>query len=61
MQSIKTVHPHDKNMFNAHNHCKNGDYYNNPSLLDLMDELWSKENSRKYTSLVKPKHQNCVS
>ena len=38
--SIKTVHPNDKNVFIVHNHCKNRDYRESPSLSHLMDELW---------------------
>ena len=30
---------HEKNVFNVHNHHKNGDYNENPSLPHLTDEL----------------------
>ena len=38
-QSINMLYHNEENVFIAPNHQENGDYYENPSLSHLMDEL----------------------
>ena len=38
-ESIKIVHPNEKNVLIVLNHHKNGDYYDNPNLANLRDEI----------------------
>ena len=37
---INIMYPNMENMITVPNHKKNGDYYENPSLIHFTDELW---------------------
>ena len=59
-QSMKTVHPNEKNVFVMHNHKKNGDYHESPSFSHLMMNFNSKKVEIK-AFLAKPMHENRAS
>ena len=54
-QNINILYPNEKNMIIVPNHKKNGDYYKNPCLSNLMNDFLFKEKWWKEAFLAKPK------
>ena len=57
---FKIVYPNEKNLYLVPNHKKNRDYYNNPHLIHLMDELWLLGKLREKEHLMQNQSINIV-
>ena len=60
-QSIDVVYPNEELEFMIHNHGKKWDYYLNPCLSKLTNELWFWKMLGRKAFCTKLKHQYCLS